>query len=133
MSVSQDNKRIGKAVLIGILVTCVVTLLLTCIFGFVLKMTSGIPYGVIDYVMIGVTGIAVFLGAYIACVIVKSKGLVIGAAIGAVSLLILICCGFGFSDSSIGLSTLIKSVVMLLCGIVGGILGVNKKEKVCIK
>lgn len=133
MSVSQDNKRIGKAVLIGLLITCAIIMLLTCIFGFVLKMTSGVPYAIIDYVMIVIQGIAVFFGAYIACIIVRSKGLIIGAVIGTLSMLILLCCGFIFSDDSIGILTLIRIAVTLLCGIVGGIAGVNKKEKIRIK
>lgn len=132
MSVS-GNKLIVRAVLTGLAVTCVITILLTCVFGFVLKMTSGIPYGVIDYVMIGIEGIAVFLGAYIACVIAKSRGLVIGGMIGAAAFLILLCCGFILSENNIGMLTLIRAVVMILLGIVGGIAGVNKKEKVRIK
>lgn len=133
MSVSSDSKRIVKAVSIGIVSACVITAFLTCITAFVLKMTSGVPYGIIDYVMIGIEGISVFLGAYIACMMTKSKGLLIGAAVGGISLLILLCCGMCISKNPIGILTLIRSAVLIILGIAGGILAVNRKEKVRIK
>ncbi|MBQ3264194.1 MAG: TIGR04086 family membrane protein [Ruminococcus sp.] len=133
MSVKSDNQRIWKSILTGILTAFVLTLLLTCLFGFILKMTSGIPYGIIDYVMIGIEGISVLLGAYIAGVIAKGKGLVIGAVCGGAALLILLACGLSMAQNDIGFLTLIRSAVMLLCGIIGGIAGVNRKEKVRIK
>ena len=109
------------------------TLILTCLFGLILKMTSGIPYGVIDYVMIGIVGVSVLFGAYLAGAIAKGKGLIIGAVCGGISLLILLASGLSVADNDIGILTLIRSIVMLLCGIVGGIAGVNRKEKVRIK
>ncbi|MBQ3331439.1 MAG: TIGR04086 family membrane protein [Ruminococcus sp.] len=119
--------------MIGTIAACITAILLTCVFGFILKMMSGIPYGMIDYVVIGIEGISVLLGAYIACVIVKSRGLIIGAVIGSVSLLILLCCGFILPENNIGLLTVIRCAVLLVCGIIGGIVGVNKKERVKIK
>lgn len=133
MSFSNDKQQIGKAILIGTIAACITAILLTCVFGFILKMMSGIPYGMIDYVVIGIEGISVLLGAYIACVIVKSRGLIIGAVIGSVSLLILLCCGFILPENNIGLLTVIRCAVLLVCGIIGGIVGVNKKERVKIK
>ena len=133
MSVSSDSKRIIQAVLIGVVSACVIAALLTCIAAFVLKMTSGIPYSIIDYLMIGIEGLGVFFGAYIACMITKSKGLLIGAAVGGISLMILLCCGMCISESPIGILTLIRSAVLIVLGIAGGILAVNRKEKVRIK
>ena len=133
MSVTQENNKLPKAILIGILSSGVIMLLLTCLFCLMLKMTSGLPYGIIDYVMIGIEGVGVLIGAYIACRVSKCKGLIIGAAVGVLTLMILLCVGFALPDNHIGLLTLIRSAVLLLCGVIGGIAGVNKKEKVRIK
>ena len=133
MSVTQEKKKLPKAILIGILSSGVIMLLLTCLFCLMLKMTSGLPYGIIDYVMIGIEGVGVLIGAYIACRVSKCKGLNIGAAVGVLTLMILLCVGFALPDNHIGLLTLIRSAVLLLCGVIGGIAGVNKKEKVRIK
>ena len=129
----RDKGRIAKAVLIGALSSVVLAVLLTCLFSVMLHMMSGIPYDVIDYVMVAIEGFSVLIGAYIACVIVKSKGLIIGALCGAISLLIVFAVGMSMSKNNIGLLTIIRSIVMLLCGVIGGIMGVNRKEKVRIK
>ena len=129
----RDKGRIAKSVLIGVLSSVVLAVLLTCLFSVMLHMMSGIPYDVIDYVMVAIEGFSVLIGAYIACVIVKSKGLIIGALCGAISLLIVFAVGMSMSKNNIGLLTIIRSIVMLLCGVIGGIMGVNRKEKVRIK
>lgn len=129
----NDNRRIVKAVAVGVFSSLILTALLTCLFGFMLNMMPSVPYGIIDYVMIGIEGFSVFIGAYIACVIAKSKGLIIGALCGAISLLIVFACGLSMVKNDIGILTIIRVVVMLLCGVIGGIAGVNRKEKVRIK
>ena len=129
----NDNQKIVKSIAIGLLCGIILTALLTCVFAFMLKMMSGIPYDIIDYVMIGIEGFSVLIGAYIACVIAKSKGLIIGALCGVISLLIILACGFSMTKNNIGILTIIRSAVMILCGVIGGIAGVNRKEKVRIK
>lgn len=128
-----DKGRVVKAVAIGVLCSVVLAVLLTCLFSMMLNMMSGIPYGIIDYVMVAIEGFSVLIGAYIACVIAKSKGLIIGALCGAISLLIVFAVGMSMTKNNIGLLTVIRSAVMLLCGIIGGIMGVNRKDKVRIK
>lgn len=128
-----DKGRVVKAVAIGVLCSVVLAVLLTCLFSMMLNMMSGIPYDIIDYVMVGIEGFSVLIGAYIACVIAKSKGLIIGALCGAISLLIVFAVGMSMAKNNIGLLTVIRSAVMLLCGVIGGIMGVNRKDKVRIK
>ena len=128
-----DKGRVVKAVAIGVLCSVVLAVLLACLFSMMLNMMSGIPYDLIDYVMVAIEGFSVLIGAYIACVIAKSKGLIIGALCGAISLLIVFAVGMSMAKNNIGLLTVIRSAVMLLCGIIGGITGVNRKERVRIK
>ena len=129
----KDKGHIVKVVLIGVLCSVVLAVLLTCLFSTMLNMMSGIPYEIIDYVMVAIEGFSVLIGAYIACVIAKCKGLVIGALCGAITLMIVFAVGMSIAKNNIGLLTIIRSVVMLLCGIIGGVAGVNRKEKVRIK
>ena len=129
----REKGRIVKAVVIGVISSVVLAVILTCLFSVMLNMMSGIPYDLIDYVMVAIEGFSVLMGAYIACVIAKAKGLIIGALCGAISLLIVFAVGMSMAKNNIGLLTIIRSIVMLLCGIVGGIMGVNRKEKVRIK
>ena len=129
----RDKGRIVKAVVIGVLISLVLAVILSCLFAVMLNMMAGIPYGIIDYVTVAIEGFSVLIGAYIACVIAKSKGLIIGALCGAISLLIVFAVGMSMAKNNIGLLTVIRSAVMLLCGIIGGIMGVNRKDKVRIK
>ncbi len=128
-----DKGRVVKAVAIGVLCSVVLAVLLACLFSMMLNMMSGIPYEIIDYVMVAIEGFSVLIGAYIACVVAKSKGLIIGALCGAISLLIVFAVGMSMAKNNIGLLTVIRSAVMLLCGVIGGIMGVNRKDKVRIK
>ena len=50
-----------------------------------------------------------------------------------IALIILLCCGMCISESPIGILTVIRSAVLVILGIAGGILAVNRKEKVRIK
>ena len=129
----NEHQRIIKAAAVGVCCSVILTVLLTCLFGVILNLTSGIPYGIIDYVTIGIEGFSVLIGAYIACVIAKCKGLIIGALCGAICLLIVTACGLSIAKNDIGILTMIRSAVMIICSVIGGIAGVNRKEKVRIK
>lgn len=132
-AIFSDNKRMWKAIIIGVLISLVMCVLLTCLFALVIKFISGVPYGIIDYVMAGIEGLSVLLGAYITSAIAKSRGLINGLACAGIVLIIQIAAGLSTSGSNISILTVIRIVVMLICGIIGGIAGVNRKEKVHIK
>lgn len=129
----SDGKKLLKPIIVGVLTSVVIALILTCLFAWMITLMSGVPYGAIDYAMVGIEGVSVLSGAYFAGVIAKSKGLMIGAVCAGITLLLLFACGLGISQNDIGVLTLIKCAVILLCGVGGGIAGVNRKEKVRIK
>lgn len=129
----HDKQRIFRSVVIGTASAVVIILLLTCLFGVILQMTSGIPYGVIDYVMIAIQGIGVLSGSYISGLIAKCKGILVGALCAGITLVVIIACGMSMEENDISSLTLIRSIVIILCGLGGGIAGVNRKEKVHIK
>lgn len=133
MPVSAEPKRILKGCAIGLLVAAVLCGLLSCIFAFVLNMMDGLPYGIIDYVMVGLEGVSVLIGAFIAAAIAKSRGLIVGLLVGAVALLVTFIVGMSMPENDIGILTLIRAVVLLLCGALGGIRGVNRKERIRIR
>lgn len=132
MSVSIDNKRFIKGVAIGVLISAALCAVLMCICALILNMISGIPYGVIDYLMIGVQGVSVLIGAYIASAIAKSRGLIAGLLCGAV--VFLLSLAFGLSNgNSVSILTAIRAAVLMILGALGGIKGVNRKEKIRIR
>lgn len=129
----ENNGRLLKASIIGILSVAVITAVLLCVGAVVLNYMSGIPYGLLDYLTLACLAIGVLIGSYIAAAIMRSGGLMIGLIVGAVILLINLAFGFGFGDGNIGILTAIRTGVLLLCGAAGGIKGVNRKERIRIK
>ena len=127
-----DNNKLLKAAALGLILSVVFTGLLSCIFALILDFMSGIPYGIIDYAAVAIEGISVFLGAYIAAAIVKSKGLIVGVLCAAALIILTAAISLGSGTADIGVISILRAAVLLICGIGGGILGVNKKERIKI-
>lgn len=133
MSSSVDIKRMLRGVLIGAGISAALCAVLMCIAALILNMVSGMPYGVLSYITLGLQGISVLIGSYIAAAITRSRGLITGLIIGALIFILLTILGFCAKNNSVGIMTLLRAVVLLLLGALGGIRGVNKKERVRIK
>ena len=129
----NDNKRSVKAVLIGTAISLLLTVMLTCVFSFIIKLMPVVSYGIIDYVLIGLSGLSILIGSYTASVMTKSKGMMIGSLCALIVFVVLTISGMSIPDNDIGILTVIRVVAYLVCGVVGGIAGVNRKEKVRIK
>ena len=127
-----DSNKLLKAAALGLILSVVFTGLLSCIFALILDFMSGIPYGIIDYAAVAIEGISVFLGAYIAAAIVKSKGLIVGVICAAALIILTAAISLGSGIADIGVISILRAAVLLICGIGGGILGVNKKERIKI-
>ena len=134
MSVNlSDNQKIIKAPIIGVLISIVSILILTCLFALVISFLPTIPYGGLPYTMIAAEGLSAFIGAYIAAAIAKCRGLMVGAVIGSIVFLILLAVGMSTSTDSLTVLTIIRAAALIALGILGGILGVNRKEKIRIR
>ena len=121
-----------KAAFIGLLISAVTAALLMCAFALILNFLSGVPYGIIDYAVVAIEGLSVLTGAYFAAVILKSRGIIIGFITALAFLIISVAVAMGAGKADISALTLIRAAVLFICGIGGGILGVNKKEKIRI-
>ena len=122
-----------KGTLIGAGISAAICALLLCLSALILNMTSAIPYPALDYIMLAFQAVSVFIGSYIAAAIIKSRGLIIGLITGALIYLVITILGFSSGNGNIGLLTLIRAAALLLLGAIGGIKGVNKKERIKIK
>ena len=129
--IKNNNKQI-IAVSIGVLISVVLTAALSCLFALIMNFLSAVPYGIIDYAVIAIEGSSVFLGAYIAAAITKSRGMITGLIISVVVLMITVAFAMGSGKADIGIITVIRAAALIVCGIGGGILGVNKKDRIRI-
>ena len=128
-----NKGRLAKALCIGAAVSLGATLLLTCIISGVFLILSSTPRAALPYIMLAAEALSVFIGGCAAAAINGSKGLIVGLLCGLTVFMILLVTGLLSGSDDIGIMTFIRLGVLLLCGILGGIKGVNRKEKLHIK
>ena len=130
---SVNKGQVIKALGIGTAVSLGVILMMLCLISGVLMMLSGIPFDALPYIVLAADAVGIFAGGYITAAIVKSRGLIFGLLCGIsvflCMLIIGLCSGY-FSPNAI---VLIRFGVLAVFGILGGIKGVNRKEKLHIK
>ena len=129
----NDNRRTIKALLLGVGISALVGAVLLCLCALILTFVSSVPYGILDWLTVAVAGIAALVGAYIAGAVAKSRGLINGLVTAAILLLILLAFGLSRKGESVTALTAARAGVMLLCGALGGIKGVNRKDRIRIK
>ena len=122
-SENRTLKNIGK----GLMLSLVITFVLLFIFAILITYTN-ISENTIDTVIIVITAISILIGSSISNYKIKKNGLVNGGIIGGTYILTIYIISsllnwqFGLSMQSI-----IMIIVGMVFGILGGIIGVNKK------
>ena len=116
------NSAIGAA--IG-LVCCI---LFSLIAAFILS-KSDLPHRSIMPIAMAIIGVSSFIGALISGRLHRRQGLVLGALVGAMLLLVILIAGIFVPDENIGATLLLKAVLGFVPAIVGAVLGVNIRGK----
>ena len=132
-STIQDNKTIIKAIIMGVVSSVCIASIIMCIVATILTFSSLLPYEYLAYIMIFILCISVFFGGYIASRVNKSKGLILGLINGVIIFSAISLSGMFLSENTVSYITLIRFVAITVCSILGGIKGVNKKEKIHIR
>ncbi|HEX3038587.1 MAG TPA: TIGR04086 family membrane protein [Oscillospiraceae bacterium] len=102
-------------------------LLAICALGFV--SSKHLPQGIIQSLVLAIVAISAFFAGYIAAKISHARGLMFGALAALVLFLLFFICGLIVANESITLTTLLRLVIMMIVGAIGGIAAVNKKSK----
>ena len=120
------NKTI-KQICLGVGVALLLTIVLLIIYAVILTFTE-ITEDTITPTIIVITGISILTGSVIGNSKVTKNGIINGASVGFVYVLIiylissLLNCNF-----SLQIQSIIMIISAIRCGIIGGIIGVNKK------
>jgi putative membrane protein (TIGR04086 family) len=122
-----------RAVLIGVVLSIASILVITCLISVGMLVSPSIPYDYIAYIMLAADAVGIMIGSYAAAAISGSRGMIIGLLCAFCTFLILLIAGFAVRDGNIGIMTLLRAAVLFLFGILGGIKGVNRREKIRIK
>jgi putative membrane protein (TIGR04086 family) len=126
---TKSPKESGATILIckGVLVSIIVSLFCTFFLSVISLVTENTYIdSYMQYIMVGVTMLSIFLGSVYATQQAESKGLLIGILIGITYVLISTGLGMEISQESISLLVLInKFLAGTAVGILGGLIGVN--------
>ena len=122
----SENKSIVN-ILKGVGIALITTLVLLIIFSVVLTYTS-IQENAINPVIMIITAISILIGSSLGNMKIKKNGLINGGIIGAIYIITI------YSISSIlnwkfslNVQSIIMIVISIIFGILGGIIGVNKR------
>lgn len=130
-NVGNNSKAIYiRGLLTGAVTGCLTIVLLLILSSFILTQTGNLPTDYLSWILLVLDGIGALAGAYIAVRIIKAGGLIWGGATGAIIFLMILIAGLMSSTDTLGIYTVIKLAVLVLAGAVGGILAVNKKDRV---
>lgn len=111
----------------GVIISIIFTLFFLLIFSIILTYTNT-EESFISPVIIIITAISIFIGSSIGNIKMKKNGLINGAFIGGIYLLsVYIISGIINKNFSITISSGIIIASGMICGMIGGIIGVNKK------
>ncbi len=113
----------------GLLVSCAVTAGLIAAFSLLFVLLESIAQSAVVPLALLSAGLGCFAGAFICAVMVRRGGLIFGLAIGAMMFLGIFLVGLAGKDGLFGSETVIKLVLLLVCGGAGGYLGSGCRGK----
>ena len=122
----NENKTI-KNIMKGTGIALITTVLLLLIFSIILTYTN-IEENVINPVIMIVTAISILLGSSLGNIKIKKNGLINGGIIGAlyITTIYLISSILNWKFS-LNIQSIFMIIIAIVFGILGGILGVNRK------
>lgn len=121
-----------KPILLGTLISLISMGVLMFIIS--LAMTKvDFPLGFVSPAASAIIGISTFIGSVISAKSFQKKGFFIGLCIAMFVFIVMLLLNLSIDPQGFGTTALVKAAVTLVCGVVGGILGVNKRRSAKIK
>ena len=122
------NSRNVGLIFKGVVVAFVVSVLLMAVYAGVL-VSSSVSEASVDVVIIGITGISIMIGSILVNVKMNKNGLINGGIIGFIYILIMyVISSMVSNDYTLNKSSIIMIIVSIVLGMLGGIIGINKKQ-----
>ena len=126
-SYKDDKQEILKALGKGLLISFIMTILILLIFSIILTFTNISEKTIVPVIIIS-TAISILIGSSISNIRIKKNGILNGALIGGGYILILyLLSSILNARFNLNIQSIIMISVGVVCGILGGIIGVNKR------
>ena len=126
MKFKNTGSILTLSLLMGVITSALTALVVSVLLAFALSLFSPKLMPLIMTVTILLMGVS---GGYVTSVIFKKKGLLTGALLGVILAIILTLLSLLFTEFSPSAGGFIKSVVIIVSAMTGGVLGVNAKQK----
>ena len=84
-----------------------------------------IPHAAVEPLALLASGFGCIIAGFLCAKINGKNGLIMGSACGLLIFGIIILAGYIAVDGQLNFAVLIKAVIFILCGAIGGVLGVN--------
>ncbi len=121
-----EKNNIFIKIIKGAGISIIFTLICLTIFSAILTYTN-LSESLIQPVVISVTGISILVGSFFATRKIKKNGIIKGIAVGLIYIMLLYLISSVVNNANFALKS--GSIVMIsigiLCGAIGGIIGVN--------
>ena len=120
--------RIGRPVLWGVAVGGIVTTVLLVLMAVGMTMKD-VPQAVVAPLATVAAAIGAFVGGLTTAKIARQQGLLLGALCGALLYALIFLTGLTHLGYTQATEVLIKWAILIACGAVGGVIGVNLRRK----
>ncbi|MCI8652306.1 MAG: TIGR04086 family membrane protein [Angelakisella sp.] len=126
---TKNMERFSRALAVSVAAGVTVTFLILSAFA-ALMTVRDLPHSAV--VPMSILGVAAgtILAGYCCARILRERGLLWGLGCGAVIFLLALFCELMLLGQPIGVLALYKFIIYAASGMIGGVLGVNKKRKV---
>ncbi len=129
----SEKNKIFKSMAFGFCTCMLTSVILMCLFAIIIMKSGLLSPELTDYAMLGLLSLSCLFGGFVSAKINKNNGLLCGAATAFLVFAVTTIAGLSQFSETVTLLTLLRFIFTLLCGSIGGILGVNQKEKISIK
>ena len=121
------SNKTFKHVCTGIGISLISSFVFLCIFALLLMYTN-ISESTISPVIIIITGISILIGTIISTRKLSKNFIITGGVVGVLYILIIYLISSLLNcDFSLNIQSFVMIVVSIICGMIGGIIGVNRR------
>lgn len=128
-----NKKTTFKAVTFGIITSLLISIILICCVSAFILTNGLLPTELTNIITLAVLSAGTFVGGIVSSRITKSTGLITGLITGFAVFLVITVIGLCRSSDTVTYMTFVRLAVTLVLGGIGGIIGVNKQDKIQIK
>ena len=119
---------IVRPVMTSVVLGAVVCIGVLLLLSFILSVRN-IPQSLINPMAIFSISVGALVSGFACAKFMRRNGLAYGALCGVVFCFVVMLASFGVSDNGFGLTALFKIVFMMLSAMLGGVLGVNTRQR----